>query len=275
MSRVPETRATSARLNTGPRPATVIQSTTAPRSGPGGRVTRSAPLPTEPPAISAMPNARPRRWARSPAPTAARVAAAPARVIMVISTGRPCPRPKATPALCTSRARNGPSRACGPEVPLQAASARALLTWSAAITRSAASGKSNRPECGWGFMIGLPGCRGPVRGHGPGPGGKPGGDASRFPPSVTFRTFPAIRGRWRRVTGRGHDGGPAGGCLRALAVTSPCRCGAGRGHSDVFPFGVSRGIWYSDSIFILFLSIVFQSLFSTPPVSPESGFQVQ
>ncbi len=128
MSRVPLIRATSARLKTGPRASSVIQSMTAPRSGPGDRIIRSAPLPSAPPAISPRPSAAPRPRARSPAPAAPSVATAPASVITTISAGRLWPRPKATPVLRTSSAQKGPNRACGPAVPLQAASAIALLS---------------------------------------------------------------------------------------------------------------------------------------------------
>ncbi|MBW8087359.1 hypothetical protein IGW14_04680 [Streptomyces hygroscopicus subsp. hygroscopicus] len=122
------TRATSARLNTGPWASTVIQSMTAPRSGPGARISRSAPFPVAPPAISPRASAAPRPRARSPAPAAVSVATAPASVITTISAGRLCPRPKATPVLRTSSAQNGPNRACGPQVPLHAASAIALVS---------------------------------------------------------------------------------------------------------------------------------------------------
>lgn len=128
MSAVPVIRATSARLNTGPWASSVIQSMTAPRSGPGDRIIRSAPLPIAPPAISPRPSAAPRPRARSPAAAAPSVATAPAIVITTISAGLLWPRPKATPVLRTSSAQNGPNRPCGPTVPLQAASAIALLS---------------------------------------------------------------------------------------------------------------------------------------------------
>ncbi|WNE97431.1 hypothetical protein PS467_19890 [Streptomyces luomodiensis] len=115
-------------MNTGPRASTVIQSMTAPRNGPGDRIIRSAPLPVAPPAISPRPSAAPRPRARSPAPAAASVATAPASVITTMRAGLLCPKPKATPVLRTSSALNGPNRACGPKVPLQAASAMALVS---------------------------------------------------------------------------------------------------------------------------------------------------
>ncbi len=275
----PTARAASARLNTGPRAVTMIQSMTAPRSGPGCRTARSAPLPSAPPAISPRASARARLRTRSPAPAAASVATAPARVISTISRGRPRPSPKATPVLRTSRVCTGPNAPCGPTVPSRAATAQALLTWSAATTANAASGKSTRPVRCWGFIVGLLAAgllapSGPARKAGP--DRKPGEVTYRFRLSPRFcrggASLPyadtAGRTRVRRRARRRDACGPS---LSTAGVRRPYR----RGYSDVFPFADRSGVWYLDSIFILFLSTVFQSLLRTPPVSPEFGFRAQ
>lgn len=296
MRQAPAARAASARLNTGPRGDTMTQSMTAPRSGPGWRTARSAPLPSAPPAISPSASARPRLRTRSPAPTAASVASAPARVMRTISSGRPRARPKATPVLRTSRVRTGPSWSCGTAMPSRAATAHALLAWSATATARAASGKSTRPVRCWGFIVGLLAPWGPMRKAGP--ERKPGGVTCRFPMGRVFgHGFGGVLGRgsgccsgrgsgpgfvrgsgcWSgRGCFRGYDGGPAGvvACgpsLSTAGVRRPYR----RGYSDVFPLAGRSGAWYLDSIFILFLSTVFQSFFRTPPVSPEFGFRDQ
>lgn len=99
------------------------------------------------------------------------------------------------------------------------------------------------------------------------------------PYAVTVRT----RGPYARTArtrarpaAPGYDGGPAGAiaCGPSLS-TAGVRRPYQRDYSDVFPFADRSGAWYLDSIFILFLSIDFQSFLRTPPVSPEFGFRDQ